>query len=131
MTALAPYKDRDGVSVVYDGQCPFCTGYAHMLRLREAAGPVRLLDARQDQNLVEALNAEGLPINEGSAVFYGGRVYYGGDAIHILALLASENGFVNRWTARLLRSHRRAKLLYPALRTVRNLTLRVMGRSLI
>ena len=129
MTALAAYKALQGVSVVYDGYCPFCSAYTRMLRLKDAAAPVRLIDARQTQDLVAALGAAGMPINDGMAVFYAGRVYYGGDAVHVLAMLSSGNGLANRWTAKLLRSKARARMFYPILRAGRNLSLRVMGRS--
>jgi len=128
MNRLDALRGQDGVSVVYDGLCPFCSAYTHMLRLRESAGPVRLVDARGEPGLVADLAAAGAPVNEGMAVLYAGRLYYGGDAVHLLALLASENGLANRLVARLLRNERTARLAYPVLRAGRNLGLRLLGR---
>lgn len=122
---------QDGISVVYDGLCPFCSAYTHMLRLKESAGPVRLVDAREDAALVAALKGAGMPINQGMAVLHAGRVYYGVDAIHILALLASKSGLVNRAVARLLRNKHIATAAYPLLRAGRNLGLRILGRPKI
>jgi predicted DCC family thiol-disulfide oxidoreductase YuxK len=119
---------RSGVSVVYDGLCPFCSAYTHMLRLRESAGPVRLVDARAEPALVADLRAAGAPVNEGMAVIYAGRLYYGSDAVHVLALLASRSGAANRLVANLLRHERLARLAYPVLRAGRNLGLRLLGR---
>jgi predicted DCC family thiol-disulfide oxidoreductase YuxK len=131
MNRLEALRGQQGVSVVYDGLCPFCSAYAHMLRLRESAGPVRLVDAREDPALVADLAAAGAPVNDGMAVLYAGRLYYGGDAVHLLALLASQSGLANRLIARLLRSQRCALLAYPALRAGRNLGLRLLGRPQI
>lgn len=131
MTELDTVLRQDGISIVYDGLCPFCSAYAHMLRLKESAGPVRLLDAREDAELVAALDGAGKPVNQGMSVFYAGRVYYGADAIHILALLASRSGLANRAIARLLRNERLAKTAYPLLRAGRNLGLKLLGRPQI
>ena len=129
MNRLDALRGQDGVSVVYDGLCPFCSAYTHMLRLRESAGPVRLVDARGEPGLVADLAAAGAPVNEGMAVLYAGRLYHGGDAVHLLALLASDGGLANRLVAGLLRSQRRARLAYPVLRAGRNLALRLLGRA--
>ncbi len=131
MTKLETLLRPDGIDVVYDGLCPFCSAYAHMLRLKESAGPVRLIDARQDAELVAALEAAGKPVNGGMTVAYAGRLYYGADAIHILALLASRSGLANRAVARLLRNGRIAKAAYPLLRAGRNIGLKVLGRPQI
>jgi predicted DCC family thiol-disulfide oxidoreductase YuxK len=128
MNRLEALRGQEGVSVVYDGLCPFCSAYTHMLRLRESAGPVRLVDARGEPALAADLAAAGSPVNDGMAVLYAGRLYYGGDAVHLLALLASDSGLANRLVARLLRSQTRARLAYPVLRAGRNLALRLLGR---
>jgi predicted DCC family thiol-disulfide oxidoreductase YuxK len=131
VTRLETLLRQDGISVVYDGLCPFCSAYTRMLRLKESAGPVRLVDAREDAELVADLDRQGKPVNEGMAVFYGGRLYSGADALHILALLASSSGFANRAVAGLLRNERIAKAAYPLLRAGRNLGLKVLGRPQI
>ena len=128
MIGLEALLGQKGISVVYDGLCPFCSAYARMLRLRESAGPVWLVDARQERRLVAELDMAGAPINGGMAVLYGGRIYWGADAIHILALLASDRGLANRAAARLLRHRRIARAAYPLLRGGRNLALRLLGR---
>jgi hypothetical protein len=102
-----------------------------MLRLRESAGPVRLIDAREEPALVAALEGAGKPFNRGMTVAYAGRLYYGADAIHVLALLASRSGLANRAVARLLRNQRMAKAAYPLLRAGRNIGLKLLGRPQI
>jgi predicted DCC family thiol-disulfide oxidoreductase YuxK len=34
--------------IVYDGECPFCTQYVKLMRLRETVGIVKPLNARED-----------------------------------------------------------------------------------
>ena len=47
-------RDQRGDAwLVYDGDCPFCSRYVQYLRLRQAAGPVRLVNAREGGPLVD------------------------------------------------------------------------------
>lgn len=131
----ANWPQGEPTSVVYDGQCPFCSRYASLLRLREAVGPVRLVDARdggspEGRALVERLWAEGYDLDQGMAFVHEGRVFYGAEAVERLALLSTPSGLFNRLNGALLRHRRLADGLYPFLKTGRRLaiTLRGAGR---
>ncbi|MFP4539257.1 MAG: thiol-disulfide oxidoreductase DCC family protein [Dichotomicrobium sp.] len=126
---LAGADKGGGLQVVYDGECPFCSAYVRLVRLREAVGPVELLDARAHPGLVAELHAEGIDLNETMAVRYGGRTYVGAEAMEVLSLLSSDSGRANRLFARIFRDGRRARRLYPWLRSGRNLALRLLGRK--
>ncbi|KQV79140.1 hypothetical protein ASD15_21015 [Massilia sp. Root351] len=117
-----------GLVIVYDGECPFCSNYVQVLALREAAGPVRLVDARSDAALAARLRRGGYDLNEGMVALYGGGVYYGADCVHLLALLSTSPGVFNRVNSAVFRSRTLSRLLYPVLRCGRNLTLKLLGR---
>lgn len=119
------------IEIIYDGECPFCSAYVKMIRLRDAAGPVQLVNAREDMAAVEQLAREGIDIDETMAVRYGGATFAGADAIELLSMLSSDSGLANRLTARLLRNKERARALYPILRGGRNLAIRILGRGKI
>ena len=34
--------------IAYDGECPFCSAYLQMVRLRDAVGPVALINVREN-----------------------------------------------------------------------------------
>lgn len=124
-------RSTDSVSanliIVYDGDCPFCSRYVRLLKLREAVGTVQLIDARSDDAAVGQLWRAGYDLNEGMAVKYGGRVYHGADCVHVLALLSTASGPFNRINSLIFRSESLASLLYPVLRLGRNLTLSLLG----
>ncbi len=120
-----------GVTILYDGACPFCTRYAMLLRLRASAGPVALVDARSGDPRVAAALARGIDLDQGFLVMYGGRDYAGTEAAHLLALLAEDGAFFNRAVNLLLRTPPRARVFYPLLRAIRNLALRLRGRGKI
>lgn len=119
----------EGITIVYDGECPFCSNYVTMARLRAAAGPVELKDAREGGETVRMLQARGYDLNEGMAMIEGGVVYHGADCLNRMALLSTEADWFNRLNARIFRSPRLSRALYPALRFGRSVTLRLMGRQ--
>lgn len=124
-------KNADGLVIVYDGECPFCSNYVQVLTLRDTVGKVQLVDARSDHALVSKLQLDGYDLNEGMAALFGGRVYYGAECVNMLALLSSESGVFNRMNNMIFRSGTLSRILYPFLRTGRNITLRLLGRTKI
>jgi predicted DCC family thiol-disulfide oxidoreductase YuxK len=122
---------RKGAVIVYDGDCPFCSRYVAMVRLRDSAGPVRLVNAREPDPIVTGLRRAGYDLDEGMILRYGGRTYHGADCITMLAMLSTPVGPVNRVSAAIFRSSTASRLLYPVLRTGRNAVLRLLGRARI
>lgn len=115
--------------IVYDGQCPFCSRYVALLRLRQALGRVELVDARNGGPLVDEIRSAGLDLNEGMVLKLDGELYHGDACIHRLALLSTRSGLFNRLNGRIFASPTTARLLYPVLRSGRNTVLRVLGRE--
>ena len=58
---------------------------------------------------------------------YQGICYHGEDALHMMAMLGSPNGWFNRANALLFKSKPVARFCYPAMRAARNLLLRLKG----
>jgi predicted DCC family thiol-disulfide oxidoreductase YuxK len=125
-----PLRD-DGAVLVYDGDCPFCSRYVALVRLRDSVGPVRLLNAREPDPFVDELRHAGYDLDEGMVLKYGGRIYHGADCIMMLAMLSTPVGPFNRVNAAIFRSPTASRLLYPVLRTGRNAVLRLLGRTRI
>ena len=119
------------LEIIYDGECPFCTAYVRMVRLKDAVGPVRLVDGRTHPEIVAKLSAQGIDLDQTMAVTYGGVTYAGPRAIEMISMLSSDSGFMNRLMARMLRNKRRADFFYPVLRFGRNSALRLLGKSKI
>ena len=117
------------VTVFYDGECPFCTRYVRLLRLRRAAGTVRLVDLRADAGIRSALEGEGFDLDQGMIVETGSRRFGGADALHALALLSTRSDRFNRANRFALSSRRIAGAVYPALRCGRWLTLFALERD--
>lgn len=119
----------DSITVIYDGECPFCSAFVRMTRLREAAGEVRLVDARGMSGAVRRVLAAGYSLDDGMAVIMDDRIYHGDEAMTLLASLTTRSGIFNRLVRLLFRSPRLARVIYPPLKMGRALTLRLIGRK--
>lgn len=123
--------DAEDIYVIYDGECPFCSAYVRMVRLREVAGTVHLLDARQPHPVVDALKSRGFDFDEGMALKIGDAVYHGDECVHQLAMMSGPSGALNALHFWIFKNPTRTKFLYPFLRSGRNLALRLLGKRKI
>lgn len=123
--------ERPEIYVIYDGECPFCSAYVRFVRLREAAGKVYLLNAREPHPVVREVQDKGFDLDEGMALKIGDAIYHGPDVMNRLALMSGGSGLFNRLHLWIFSNPKRAKTLYPALRAGRNLALKLLGRRKI
>ncbi|WP_072396587.1 DCC1-like thiol-disulfide oxidoreductase family protein [Hyphomicrobium sp. CS1GBMeth3] len=119
----------DKTYIVYDGQCPFCSQYVKLLRLRDTLGHVELIDARTPHAAVDYVARAGVVLDQEMALIQGGEVYSGAACINRLALMSTRSGVFNRLNALAFSSPTVSRFAYPILRTFRNLTLRLLGRE--
>jgi predicted DCC family thiol-disulfide oxidoreductase YuxK len=119
---------NDEAIIVYDGECPFCTSYVKLLRLREAIGPVSLVDARDGGPHVARLKELGYVLDEGMVFVWKGQIFHGADCMHKLSLLSSPSSIFNKANSLVFRSSAASRFLYPMLRAGRNVMLTMLGR---
>jgi len=117
------------VDVYYDGECPFCTRYVRMLRLKEAVGHLRLIDLRENSEIRSELLRQGFDLDQGMVVEIGGRRYGGGEATNQLALMSTPINWFNKLNRLIFSNAQMSRLSYPVLRTGRWVTLFAMGRQ--
>jgi len=123
--------DSAEIHLVYDRECPVCEAYCRMVRVRETAGALRLVNARAASEIMDEITAKGLEIDEGMVLKVGNTLYYGADAIHVLSLMSSRTGVFNRLTYWIFRSKGLSAVLYPLFRFFRNLLLKILRKSRI
>ena len=123
--------DSAEIHLVYDRECPVCEAYCRMVRIRGAAGALRLVNARDAGEVMDEITAKGLDIDDGMVLKVESTLYYGADAIHVLSLMSSRIGVFNRLTYWMFRSKGLSAILYPLFRFFRNLLLRLLRKSRI
>ncbi len=119
------------ILLVYDKQCPLCDAYCRMTRIRDDVGELKIVNARDHSPIMEEITALGLDIDQGMVLKIGDQHYYGSDAIQALAMISSRSGVFNRLTYYMFRSQKAARILYPVLRSMRNVLLKLLGRTKI
>lgn len=124
-------RTADEILLVYDWECPACDTYCRLVRVRPSAGRLRLVNAREATAVMDEITQVGLDIDQGMVVKTGGQLYYGSDAIHALALRSSRSDLFNKLSYLVFRSRALSRIVYPWLRTCRNLLLKAMGKTKI
>ncbi len=123
--------DETDLFLVYDKECPACNFYCKLIRIRESVGNLVLVDAREPGSLMNEITAAELDIDQGMVLIVGDRMYYGADAIHALSIMSTRSGVFNRVTYWVFRSKVLSSILYPMLRVVRNLLLKILHKTKI
>lgn len=122
---------RPEILLVYDKECPACNAYCQIIRIRESVGDLKIVDAREDSAILKEITRNGLDIDQGMVLKMGDQLYYGANAIHALALISSRSGVFNRINYWAFKSEAGSKWLYPIFRALRNLLLKILGKSKI
>jgi predicted DCC family thiol-disulfide oxidoreductase YuxK len=125
-----PLEHKTGdVWFVYDGDCPICSVAARGLRIRKAVGSLNLVDARTetDHPVLQEIRNLKLDLDEGMVIKFRDTCYHGADALQVMALLGTGQGWFNRTNAMLFRSKILSKICYPPMRAGRNLLIRLRG----
>ncbi|MEM9318085.1 MAG: DCC1-like thiol-disulfide oxidoreductase family protein [Pseudomonadota bacterium] len=115
-------------TLIYDGQCPLCSRYVQLTRLREHV-ELQIVDAREQSPEVIAAREEGFELDKGMVLRLDDATYHGSAAISALAMLTTPNSVFNRINATVFRSPTFAKLVYPILVFGRNSLLWLLGRQ--
>lgn len=119
------------ILLVYDKECPVCDAYCRVVRIRESVGELRLMNARENTAVMREITRQGFDIDQGMVLKVDGVLYYGADAIHALSLMSSASGAFNRINHWIFRSKSRSRLLYPLLRSGRNVLLKALRKTKI
>ena len=125
-------KDKIEKAVIYyDGDCPFCSRYVDYVRFAENVGDIALVDLRSATDHVHRLKALNYNLDEGMILEVDGTLYHGSEAIHQISLISNRGNFFNKLNYFLFRNKVTSKTLYPVLRAIRNLTLKILGKKKI
>jgi predicted DCC family thiol-disulfide oxidoreductase YuxK len=121
-----------GNYLLYDGECPACSAYVAMSRLRQLYPDLRVMSARDEPALVAELRRAGYEINEGMVLSLDGVIHFGPEATRMIAVLGRASP--SRWRRGVLAfigTAPWARALYPWLNRCRQLLLRLLGRKRI
>lgn len=123
--------NSEEILLVYDRECPACNSYCQVVNIRESVGNLRIVDARENSEVLQEISAQGLDIDQGMVLKMGEQFYYGSDAIHTLALIGSRSDIFNRLNYWVFKSKRISSIVYPILKFFRNILLKILRKKRI
>lgn len=123
------YKSSQ-IKILYDTECPFCSNFVALSRLKKNVGDVVLVDARSNAPLCEEMKKKGFDLNEGMIVVDGENIYFGSDAMYFISI-HSRLGLLWAPVRYLMRARPISKAIYPILKLFRRLSLYILGISTI
>ena len=112
------------ISIIYDGDCPFCRNYVSFLKIKEIYS-VELINAREHPNLVTQYKKAGYDLNQGFIVKHNKTIYHADQAIHFLTKATNTNTLGLQLNQSLFKNKQIAQILYPFLKTGRNIILKL------
>ena len=80
-----------GITLIYDGECPFCRNYTRFLRLKESVGPLTLLNAREPHKTVAEIIRNGYDLDQGMVAIINGEIFHADACLNKLALLSTKS----------------------------------------
>lgn len=127
-TAIPSLPAAGQATLVYDGDCPFCSRYASLLQLRDHYD-LDLVNAREDHPIITDIRDRGFRLDQGMILRINDRYYHGDRCLNLLALMGTDKTIFSRLTRTLFGYPRVAAILYPILAAGRQLTLSILGRE--
>ena len=111
----------------YDKQCPFCSKYANLLKLKENF-EITLKDARNNLDEVSVL-CENLNINDGFIVIYENNCFQGAKALGFLNSAVDKDTFLGKLHFIFRYDNIFSKILYNVLFILRKIILFVLRKD--
>ena len=119
----------DKTLFIYDGECPFCNHFAHLLELKTSIPSLEILDGRKNLEVLTQLYKQGYDLNKGAILISNGTIKHGSDAINWLcSQLKETNASQLEFLRIIFMSKNRSKFIFPLLLWRRRFLLTVKGK---
>lgn len=116
------------IVLYYDKECPICKEYSKYVKLREKY-TITLCNAREYPNRIEQFKKVGFDINDGIILIYKDSIFQGDKAIVIIDSLTCNKTYFDKVLGVFIKIPYMIKIIYPLLKLIRLLLLKVLGVS--
>jgi predicted DCC family thiol-disulfide oxidoreductase YuxK len=114
---------------IYDGECPFCNHFAHLLELKSSLAEFEILDGRKNLVLLSQLYDQGYDLNKGAILIIDENIMHGADAINWICSEIKEPSDSLLEVLRIIfTSNKMTNFLFPFLLWGRRLSLTLKGK---
>ena len=116
------------LTLVYDGDCPFCSAFAQRTELKGGLPDLDIRDGRTDHALRADLAKRGYRLANGAMLLEQDRVWHGSAAIAELHRRMQPSDALLQVLQGLFQQDDRARQIYPLLLLARRIALAARGR---
>ncbi len=114
------------IVLYYDGECPICRQYSTYVELRKHYD-VKICNAREYMDAMNDFAQKGYNINQGMILTIGDKIYQGHHVIVKLNELLAHKSLSDQCVHRLMGIPSFVRLIYPLIKGVRRVILKVIG----
>ena len=119
----------DKTLFIYDGECPFCNHFAHLLELKSSLPSIQILDGRENLDQLTKLYSQGYDLNKGAILIINEKILHGADAISwICSEIKNPTDSLLELLRIIFTSNKRSKILFPLLLWGRRFSLTIKGK---
>ena len=118
---------KQKITLYYDKQCPFCSKYANLLKLKENF-EITLKDARENLNEISVL-CKNLDINDGFIVIYKNDCFQGAKALEFLNRAVDKTTILGKLHFFFAYENNFSKFLYKTLFILRKIVLFILRKD--
>ena len=115
---------------IYDGECPFCNHFAELLEIKSKITNIKILDGRQNSNLIKSLLDKGYDLDKGAILIKDEQIFHGAEAVNtICKQINNPSNSLLFLLSKVFKSTKRTKILFPLLVRARRFALISKGVS--
>ena len=115
---------------IYDGECPFCNHFAELLEIKSKITNLKILDGRKNLILINSLLDKGYDLDRGAILLKDEDIFHGAEAINTICKeIRNPSSSLLLVLARVFKSNKRTKVLFPLLVRARRFALISKGIS--
>ena len=118
---------KQKITLYYDNQCPFCSKYAKLLKLKENF-EINLKDARENIDEISVL-CKNLDINDGFIVLYKNDCFQGAKALEFLNRAVDKTTILGKLHFFFAYENIFSKFLYKTLFILRKIALFILRKD--
>lgn len=115
------------INIYYDKDCPFCSKYAQLIKLKKEH-TINILNARESKEKINYFRAIDFDINEGIILQCDDKkIYQGVEAIVFLDNLSEKKMFFSSFYSYIINTKIFKRYLYPTIKAIRKVILKIAG----
>ena len=114
------------IIIYYDGECPYCVSYQKVIDIKKKYS-FEIKDARLHPKEIANFKDQGYKIEDGILMIFKDEIIQGAEALRRIDLLTEKRTTISKLYALIIRLSFFGYIIYPLVKIIRIITLKIMG----